>query len=559
MADIMKTQVKIDGIDISTTRLMEWTITESFGQTVRECVIKTTIGIYTDIPELDSGKTISIKRGYTSSTDQFVFDGYIDGIEKDGTTVLIRGKDKMIDLIRKSVTYSYDGASFPSTELKGSDIATDLIETWGGMSAEVVDTGDVLTLAKFICNGTDVFSRLQVLADVYDYQIYYDSDDEKVHFEPKGFTSSSEALYVGGVNANVSDVPKWVFDNSQCVNKLIVKGAVQEVRDTETFSGDAGALQSFTLTKKPISVEAYEDIAGTWTLKVPGVISSTSGDYDYTIDKEAKSIACTTNWDPASAASNVKIEYVNAIPVPIQVEDLTSQEKYGIYQAEKMFSDIQSVEDAENRGNSWVDKYSSPFAQVTVKPVNLIDYDAGTKVDIVDIFNNESRKLVINKVVKKFPHNADTLHLGDKEWKISEWGKFTLERIRRLEEENQKNTDLLIQIKRFPHTVSFRRRYLDARKVQALGDGFILGSIKKGILGTDVLGSPYEDVMIWGNINYGTWGGQNWGSTIDLDGVLVRRVWPNEKYIETFMDEDFKGTGNADWDTTNKQLVFTSA
>lgn len=529
MVSAMLTEVKIDSTDISDTRLLGWKITETFGQAVRECVIECSKNIYTDIPLLDSGKTITIKRGTTTATDQFVFDGYVDRIDKDGPKVIIYGKDKMIDLIRKSVTYSYDGVAFPSTEAKGSDIATDLIETWGEMTAEVVDTGSTVTLSKFICNGADVFTKLQELAEIYDYQIHYDPDDSKVHFEPKGYDERAEILYVGGANNNCSKVPRWIFDNSQCVNKLIVKGAVQEVRDTETFDGDGSANQVFTLGKKPISVEAYEGA----TLKTPGVPNSTSGTYHYTVDKENKKIKCTSSWAPAVGSDNVKVQYVASIPVPIEVLDEESQDKYGIYQAEKVFTDIQTVEDAEARGNSWLTKYANPFVRTTISPLNTYDYEAGHKVRVVDSLNNEDRWVVINKITKAYPHKGDQLVCGDKEFIIAEWGKFTLDRIRRLEEENQKNTDLLIQIRKFDLGTLYHKRRYSTMETR------------------DMTGIP-----TWDSQNEMKWGSFTWSDGVLPSLVTERIVWPDQTYKETFMDEDFKDAGTANWDTTNKQLVF---
>jgi len=555
MAQTMKTEVKLNSTDIA-TRLTGWIITEGVEDEVKECFITCTNSVFTDIADLRSGMSISIKRGFTTATDQFVFDGYIDRIDKQGPNITIYGKDKMVDLINASVTYTYDGVSFPSTEAKGSDIAEDLIETYGGMTAEVVDTGTTLTLKKFICNGTDVFSRLIVLAEIYDYQVYYDADDGKVHFEPKGYTTSGTTLYVGGVSNNVSNLPKWIRDNTQTVNQLIVKGAVQEVQDEVYFSGDNSAEQIFTLAKKPITVQVWEDVAGTWTLKTPGVENSTSGDYDYTIDKELKTIECTTNWTPATDTDNVKVVYTNAIPVPIQVEDDVSQDKYGIKKAEKFFSDIQTVSDAEQRGNAWLNKYSEPFTQTMIKPILLVDYEAGQKVEIIDILNNESIELVINQIKKRYPHSGDELQLGDREWKISEWGKFTLERIRRLEEESQKNTDLIIQIKKFENTTYFKRRYSQVLIKSGLGDGFILGSVTKGILGTSMLGDPYLVGMIWGHSIMGIWGTATWGDTGNPE-LTLRILWKDEKYIEKFIDEDFKDSGTGNWDTANKQLVLT--
>ena len=556
MAAIMKTEVLIDSEDISLTRLLKWKITESAGQEVRECIIETTRKIYNDLPDLDSGKTISIKRGYTTSTDQFVFDVYVDRIDKDGAKIIIFGKDKMIDLIRNSVTYSYDGVSFPSTEAKGSDIAKDLIETWGGMTAEVVDTGSVLILDKFICNGVDIFSRLQILADIYDYQIYYDSDDGKVHFEPKGYTSSSESLVVGGASNNVSDVPKWTFDNTQCINTLIVKGAVQEVEDEEFFSGDGSANQVFTLSKQPLVVQMWENVASTWVLKVPGVEDSTSGTYNYTIDKEKKLINCEDSWAPASGTNNVRANYTNAIPVPIQVQDDSSIDKYGVYRSEKYFSDIQDVADAESRGNSWISKHSVPFVQVKLKPVSLIDYDAGTKIQVTDTINNEDRELVINKITKTYPHNVDELECGDKEWILAEWGKFTLERIRRLEEENQKNTDLLIQIRSEEVDITPEAMYLDVQNKSLVNNGFILDNPNNAILDTSRLGSPFQsNGFLLGTIDNGILGTNALGGSFESEN-LIRRTWFNRIYTEDFRDNDFNGGGTGTWDTVTRTLTL---
>ena len=533
MAQQMLTEVVVDGLDISNTRFRKWKDVETFGDTIRDAIIEVTNSIFDDLPDLAPGNTITIKRGFTTATDQNVFDGFIDRIDKQGPYVTIYAHDQMIQLVKATVTYSYDGINFPSTESKGSDIMKDLIETWGGMTAEVVDTGTLITIKKLICNGTDVFSRLQVLADIYDYQIYYDADDSKVHCEPKGYTTNAQTLYVGGANKNVSNLPKWKQDNTQCVNKLEVRGATQEVQDDEYFDGDGTADQVFTLTKKPVSTYVFEDS----TLKIGGVVGSTSGTFDYTVDKDNKQILSTSAWAPAVGSNNVKITYINAIPHPVQVEDSISQGKYGIYSAVKWFSDIETVDDAEQRGNGWLTKYSEPFFEVTLKPENLVDYEAGQKVSVVDILNNENREMVINRITKSYPYNGDDLQLGDKEWRLAEWGKFTLERIRRLEEEIDKDTDLLIQVKSFTHTVSHLRRYLEAQTRQIEGG---------------------NDILIYNQVTFGFWNTYKWGTDADAftDAETIRLVWPAQKYVEKFIDEDFKGTGTATWDTAQKALIF---
>lgn len=536
----MLTEVKINGVDISqtgTNRLVKWLIKEDFGTEIRMAQVILSKNIFLDLPTLRNGMAVTIKRGLSSATEQFVFDGTIDKIEKSLQTVKLQVRDQMMTLVNKTVNYSYDGLLFPSTEAKGSDIAEDLIETWGNMTAVVVDTGNVLTIDKFICNNTDVFSRLKVLADIYDYMIYYDPDDQSVHFEPKGTIVNSNILYVGGALNNVSEVPKWLYDNEECINKLTVKGAVQEVQDEQFFNGDGTANQEFTLSKKPIVVQVFEGA----TQKIAGVEDSTSGAFDYTIDKEKGVISCTSNWTPASGSNNVKVIYTNAIPAPIQVDDEDSQDKYGIIESVKFFEDIRTVEDALTRGQSWLSRYSEPFISTQLKPTSLIDYEAGQKVTIIDVVNDENRELLVTEIKKAYPHQGDIITVGDKTTRLAEWGVFTLERIRRLEERNERDSDLIVSVKNFSHNATkengyiYEQRYLEAytKTLTQDGEGFVLGHPNRGILGTNTLGDAL-------------------GAE-----VLIKRQQGNCKYKEVFADTDFKDTATtATWNTTTRRIVF---
>ena len=526
MASAMLSKVLVNGVDVS-ARCVNWKCKDSFGEEIRDIKLTFNKKIYADIPTLNSGMSIKIYRGETTSTDQFVFDGFIDTVNKQGLFIEVMAKDKMISLVRKNVRYSYNGAALPSTEGRGSWIMTDMIETWGGMTASVVDTGSTILIEKFICNDTDIFSRLQMLADIYDYMIYYDTDDEKVHCEPKGYLDNSIPLVIG---QNVSKVPKWIFDNTQCVNQLTVKGAVQSVETNEQFNGD-GTSASFILGAKPATVKLFID----GVEKVAGVERSTSGSYDYSIDKETATIKFQSGSIPAAGVNNINVQYTKSIPVPIQVEDTNSQTTYGLHTAVKHFSDIQSVDDAEQRGQNFLDKYANPFVKVNLQVSGLHNYEAGQKVPVTDGYNNESRNLLINSISKKWPGKLDTLEMGDKDWRLAEWGVFTIERVRRLEEEQQKNTELIISVKTFPSDYYYDPRYFKVLNDVA-GDGFILGHSTKGILGIGQLGKQ------------GGW----------VENGLTRLIHPNDMYIEDFIDTDFEGSSStASWDVTENKLIFT--
>lgn len=532
----MKTFVSINAVSME-NYFRTWSIVESFGERMKEATI--TLSKKAPLPAI--GQEVIIKRGPVTGLEEYRFRGFVDEVNKDGPQWIAKCKDRLVKLLDAQVTYSYDSGVDVSAGV-GSAIASDLIQTWGGMTASVVSTGITNIIKKFICNGVDVYSRLKVLCDIYDYQLYYNPTDDKVHFEPKGMDTFGSTIYIGGVNNNVLNLPKWEFDSSQMINRVVVKGAVQEVQDEQIFSGTGAASQIFTLAKIPIIVQAWELVTGTWVLKTPGVQGQINSNYHYWVDKERKKIYCNTTWTPASASNNVKIVYTNSLPVPIQVDDDTSQTQYGrVITTDRFYSDIQSFSDAEIRGRGLLNKYGQPFVKTKAKLSNAAAYQAGQRVVVEDSVSNESRSLLINKITYEYPYSGDNLDLGDKEWKLADWGTMEVERIKRLEEEVQKNIDLLTTLKDFSATINVRTRFIKASS-QNIGNAFCIGHPVNGIIGqyNGVNGQP---LVI----------GTGEGGEVD---VIV--LWPNNKYIENFHDATFKeSTTTANWNTSTKQVTFS--
>ena len=191
--------------------------------------------------------------------------------------------------------------------------------------------------------------------------------------------------------------------------------------------------------------------------------------------------------------------------------------------------------DAEQRGRAWLNKYKDPFISTMLKPQSLYDYEVGEKINVVDSINNETREVVITRIKKSYPHNGDELSVGSKEWKIAEWGKFTIERIKRLEEEIQQQSDFLVQINNFSHTVEVSRRYCKAVTKSLSTDGFVFGHPTQGVFGTDKFGDPFAAE------------------------ATQRIVWKNQTVVENFRSTDFKDVATtADWDTTAQLLTLSA-
>lgn len=517
----MLIEVKINSVDVS-SYVASWICDESFGDFVRECKILLQKDV-SDAVDISNGQTITIKRGLTAATDQWVFNGYVDRIEREGGAVVVKGKDRMVELIRASVNYSYD-SNIDASAGVGSAIVTNLIETYTGLTSSVVNTGSLITLNKFICRNADVFERCKRIADIYDYMLYYDPDDDKIHFEPKGYTTSTDVIYIDPNDAtktNVSRPIEWKYDETSMCNALTVVGAEQEVEETQTFDGDGAADQTNTLTYKPIRVVA--SVAG--TVKTPGVSGSTSGSYDYEIDKENKQINWNQSYDPPVGVGNISITYTRGMPIPVYVEDEPSIAAHvsgdfdGKFEKQITLMDIQTVSDAERFGNAYLSKYATEFVSATIYvDTDTKDYEAGQKVRVVDVQQGEDKILVISKIEKRFPHRGDKISAGDRTYRLADWGMNIAERIRRLEEESKTDQDFLITIKQLPHVLPIRKRYLQ------------------------VLSKSINDatMMIWNHPSQGTWNSYKWGTNAFGSETQKRLVWQDQKVIEDFEDTDFK-------------------
>ncbi len=533
----MLTEVKIDGTDV-TNSVKHWKIVESFGKEIQDIKIEFFRTVFTTLPGLRAGQTLTVKRGLAVATEQFVFDGFTDTVKKGGALTVVMGKDKLIKLVNSNVRKSFNGIAFPGSEAKISDIAKTLIETFGGLVADVVDSGTAITLKKFLCRDTDVFSRLKDLAQIIDYQIFFNPITQKVRFEPKGFVTSGTTFDTG---VNILGTPVWNRDASQLANKLIVKGAVQEIQREELFNGDGTASQTFELDFKPIDVQFFEIIASVDTERVGGVVDSTAT-FDYEVDKEESEVTITSNT-PASGTDNVKIIYTYAVPVPVQVLNAASIATFGERFAVKHFQDIQSVDDAKERGSGWLTKYGTPFLKVSFKMSQSFDITIGLIIDINDTINSEIESVLVNQITREWPHTHDKIQAGDEEWRTAEWGVYSIERIRRLEEEFQQASELLVQFQEFTrnNTVLKRRYMKQQRRIVITGnDVFILDHPDYGTLDINKLGDAGFDFP-------------------SATAPIERLIWPFKLYLELFDDVDFLDAtagSTANWNTTTQQLEF---
>ena len=542
----VKTYVTINSINV-TSKVVTWQTKDTFGNEIPDMVINLSKAV-NSLLTIENGQEVVVKRGLTTGQEQNIFKGRVDTIGKENALIIVKCKDELIQLVKADVNTSFD-KNVDSEVGVGSAIANTLItdSRYGNMStnsgATVQSSGAVILLEKFVCRKTDVFERVKTIAAIYDFQIYYNYDDDYVYFEPTGYQSNFNSLIVG---TNVSNLPKWEFDNTQLINQIRVEGAESLVQTVEIQTIAAGTNYNqtdFLLKNSPQSVKVfYENAADpaetVANLKIGGTVSATAT-FDYSIDEQNNKIVWNTSQFTPTIGFEVKVKYGYPSPIPVIRKRQTSIDSYGFSATTKHFPDIRTVEDAMNRGDLWLNTYSVPFVRTFLHvPSILNDYRPGQSVTVVDSINDENRQLNINKIVKSFPHKYDVISVGNQEYAISEYNRLTLDKIKRLEEELSKNDDILIQVLDLNRTFKPRRRYFKLNKdVITLADSFILGHPSGGVFGTNKLGVTYAS-----------------------SNVVKKLIQGNMTYEEYAYDTDFHDAVNstATFSTVTHDISFTS-
>ena len=449
----------------------------------------------------------------------------------------------MWDLVRKVVNNVYLDTGAQSGQV--SAIAKDLIETFGGLTSDEQATGTATgeTIAEFRCDQTDIYERIVTLAKAVQFQTFYDAANDTVHFEPRGFTDSGVTLTVGTA---IIGLPNWDNANSQMVNDLRVDGAVHEtnlrfptsgtgqIETTASFENEAITLP-FTPESVKLTIDAVDPPT---TIREGGGEDSSTSNFFF-IDKANKKVkpATGTTFDTDDFAF---VDYTWLAPAPVHQINQNSIDTYGLFEKEITLNDVQTIADAEARTSQILSRFSIPFlvGEILVKSVSTISLNVGDTVKIVDTLSkpNINQNLIITKQVIKYPGSNQELTVGDEALRMHDWQFNVEERIKRLEEKNLANQDLLQELFDFRNSLAPRSRYRRIFTETASGTNlFILGHPTFGVLGTNKLGD--------GGI----------GAETDF---FIQQF--ENTYTEDFFDADFEDDSGTATGWTSGSIDFTA-
>lgn len=521
--------------------LISWNYPQKNDSEISEIVLVLKKTVF-DTVSVVIGQTVDVWEGFFTSTDKKRFGGFVSNIRLINGTYEITCKDKMWDLIRKLANKVYLDTETQAGQV--SAIAKDLIETFGGMTASVVATGTAAgkTISEFRCDQAPIYGRLKNLAQAVKYQLYFKASADTVNFENRGNTNNGVVL---NTSAEIINVPDWEDDDSMLVNDLRIDGAVLEtdLRFPTSGTGQIETTANFenegiTLPFTPESAKLTIDSADPpTTIREGGGVDSSTTNFFF-IDKENKRITPTTGttFDTDDFAF---VDYTWLAPHPIHQVREDSKTTYGAYQKNMIINDIKSIADAESRTNEILDRFSVPFkiGKLLVKDDNSVNIEVGDTVRIIDNVSNPKvdSNFVITKITKKFPGDFQEVVVGDESIRLADWQFNVEDRIKRLEERNLSNQDLLTELRDFILTTLPEPRYLKMFKETVSGVNlFILGHSDFGILGTNKLGDA--------------------GVSASSD-VFVQQY--QNLYTEDFLDTDFLDSDNttAPW-AGDGQLVL---
>ena len=526
-------KVTIDGIDASSF-VVSSDLNPQIGQVVKSIIIDLHRNVYNSIPNLQSSPnnlTVVVQRGVTVSTEQTIFQGKVVQRDTVGNRVVLKCNDNLFEAVKKNVTKTFD-KNVDTEAGKISDIFITLVGLAGltADSSSVTDSGTVIVLDKFICNNVDIIDRLEVLVELLNWQLFYNSSDDKVYLQPKGARSGTNTLTIG---INVLNRPRWIRDGTKVVKKAVIFGGPIDTQTQESFNGD-GAETEFTLTKIARNVKVTVD----GTLQTGGAEDQSVSGTDYFLRKVIKSgtdtqvsqIKFDSGSIPGAGANNVVVDYTFASPITISDENTVSD---GL-ETRIDKPDLITVEDCRIYLTKFMERHSEDFLRTTLAVTNITDMEVGQSVRVVDTHEGIDDTFTITKLRKRFPYAFDEVTVDNEPLDTEDWEISIEDRIRRIEERLLEEETLVIFNRTAKRTIKIGREWTrkDTR---------------------DITG----DELIWGNVRQGIWNTNKWANSKSGSEATVFLQQGGDVYVEDFLNTDFDSGGNATW-ASSGSVTFTA-
>lgn len=484
----MKTKVTINGFDV-TAYIRKWRWDGYSKNQISDATLWVSRNISSLVP-ISPNLSVVIQRGEVLGTEEYVFRGEIVTYDESGYDYKLVCKDKLYDAIKKEVHYSFDENIDPEGG-QISELFKTLINDYTTLTCDdstvvATGTGSTELIKQFVCRHADVYSKLQILAELVTYQFYYNPTDDKVYFEPEGNTATGDTYTVG---TTIQNRPKWKRDTSDMINDIVVLGATQNVETTANgqldvtsgwSSGDNGGI---TLSHKPTSVKVYADSSSPPTTLREGGIPDATDTYDYEpIYEQARLKWNTAGGYDWPANDYVRADYMHAIPIATPQINADSIEEYGQFKRTVSPKNIMTVQDAANYAARMIATYKDPFISSTIRVIGTTDLAPGDKFTVVDARNSINELFIATRIIKQYPFSPDKIEIGTRAIKETDYKISIAKKLQELEQVLVGDEEYLYHNIVLAHTMTLERKSITIQ-TRPINDSFILGHPENGKLG----------------------------------------------------------------------------
>lgn len=504
-----------------------------------------------DIPQDPTfGGTVEIWEGYVTPTDTKRFKGIITNFTETVSHYIVTIYSWEYKSVLTTVTKHY--TSTGSTGGKVSEIFKDLCDICDlpYTSASIQDSGDTMLLTDFICKTTTAFEKMDALAQRINWQWYYRADTDLVYFEPKGYTSNSNVIYIGGSNTNVAQTPpKWETVGT-VINEVYIKGAYTRVVEPTQFASGDGVTTEFYLDYIPDSLQVFVD-GVEQTVGVSGVTTST----DCVLDASNQLVTFTT--PPSLDTDNVEFVITRLIETPVTVSDEDSIAALGLVSSTVItLSDVTTVEDAELIGNQFINVHKEEFLTTTliITPyiVEQLNLSVGQLIYVNDTIYERSGTYLITKIIRRYPETNIEITIGNQEYKEFDLNNNTQLRLKRLEEQFS-SEDVILNILR-KMSIPFTLTSSASITQEFVCDSFILDHPINGVLD----GGAIFDIMATSSAS---WTGTSSVGTVTLTNTTdssFYKVSPGSMKVEYTSSGDITLTSTQSFGDVSKYTGTSS-
>lgn len=444
-----KTKVIINGVDV-TTYVRDWSYDVAYNKSYISGINLTLIDQVKDILSIDEidllniNNTIEVYRGVVTA-DEILFKGVIANINYERRLIGLTCYDPLYLAKKKTVTYSFDKDIDPEAGVI-SDIFINLINRVGLTvdSSSVQNSGTINVISKFLCRAESVFDKCKDLAEAIGWIFFYNPEDEKIYFQPKGFLDNS---YIINAKTNVTMPITWKVNEEEQYNSLELLGAEKDVSTVET--GRIGTTpgyttSSITLKHKPVSARILCDASTPPTTERTIGVRNQDVGFEAYFDETKNQIGWNTSVYTPGASDYVIVEYVYQKQVPVAYTDIDSVETYGIKNKTIIRNDLLEVKDAELYAIEFINDYKNPIKSSTINVVDIPNLAAGQRIQVIDDEKNINDFFYITRVRKRYPYLPDLVDVTSTIQDEDNYMVFMTKKLRELDRRGKDSFDSLI-------------------------------------------------------------------------------------------------------------------